>query len=375
MSGYSPYDKTPGKNSRVTAADVAATPDVATMEPGRTNLVQTPELGDPWIDGAAPCGTDAQKGDGGQGVAPGARPEKPGCFLPDDKRARLLMSFTRRVTVAQTNYKLALEQMRVDELLKKDDDVNWVLGLILDVASAYLGNTTTKALTKVDAKSAYFSKVSDGLIQAAVKTGFDKAKGGIKSEAKDAHNREAQSKKAASLSYINQLEASCDVAFETFTSTVAAGANDAQLTVLWEGFAPEYHSVDIYKTELTKKLDRYMESGVPNIGSKRLAGEGMIAPHYFEATRVIWVRGAGGKTTLYFQVSHGIKESPFDVDGGEMHPVPAEFVDAAIARHQIQWGDIPSIDDPAVPVAERLVHPMTDIGPHPMRRLQLGRKP
>ncbi len=38
-----------GKTSGVTGADVAAAPDVATLAPGKRNLVQSVKLGSRWI--------------------------------------------------------------------------------------------------------------------------------------------------------------------------------------------------------------------------------------------------------------------------------------------------------------------------------------
>lgn len=364
MSGYSPYDKAPGKSSGVTAGDVAAAKDIGTMAPGKKNLVQSSDVGDPWIDGGAKCDSANVMDRWRQGVA-----TSPGCFLTSEKRERLIVDFKLRVAEADTNFKLALESMRVDELLKKDEDINWALGFVLDVASLYIGGATTKAIGAAMTKGG--QKVADGVLQNTIKTAFGKGKDGIKGAVKDEKNEGAHAEKTASLSYIKQLEAGCDVAFNRFASTAAANADDAQLVVLWEGLDPQYHSPDLYKAELTKKLERFKESGVPDIGAKRIAGVG-IGPKFYEARRVVWVRGFGGKMSLYFQISQGINPSPFADDGGRMELVPDEFTDAALAQHKAKWGDVPTIADPAVPVAERIVHPTDDQGPKPMRRLQLG---
>lgn len=126
-----------GTTSGVTAGDLVSAPDIGKVAPGKTNTVQTFEIGEQFIDHGALCdGKD-------QNTA--------GCFLKDDQRKRLIGKFESRVLVAQGNYQHALAELRVDELMKKDDDLHWVLSLALDVAGAHILGVAARALKGVKA--------------------------------------------------------------------------------------------------------------------------------------------------------------------------------------------------------------------------------
>lgn len=70
----------------------------------------------------------------------------------------------------------------------------------------------------------------------------------------------------AALSYVARLEAMATSAFEELRLKPPGMASDAQLLVLWNGFDPNNHTSEIYKTELEAKIARYEESGVKDIG-------------------------------------------------------------------------------------------------------------
>src|SRR3990172_9571413 len=73
-------------------------------------------------------------------------PSSADCFLAAKQRDRLIGWLTHYVQTAQTNYKLALVDLKMTELLKKPEDLNLVLGLTLDLAGAHLIATIGSAL-------------------------------------------------------------------------------------------------------------------------------------------------------------------------------------------------------------------------------------
>lgn len=91
-----------GKVTGVSGPDLARASNVGTVAPGKTNLVQSHNVGDQWIDRGA---------------------------------------VRERVGTAATNYKFALTQLRFDELIKKDDS------LALDLVGAHFIGVAARALS------------------------------------------------------------------------------------------------------------------------------------------------------------------------------------------------------------------------------------
>ena len=124
-----------GTTSGVTAGDLVSAPDIGKVAPGKTKAVQTYDLGVHFLDHGAVCD--------------GKDENTTGCFLRDGQRLRLINDFMILVVNAMGNYKDALTDLRIEELLKEDDDLHWVVSLALDVAGAHFLGVAAKALKRV----------------------------------------------------------------------------------------------------------------------------------------------------------------------------------------------------------------------------------
>lgn len=354
-----------GKRSGVTAGDLTTAPDLGKVTPGWTNAPRNAEVGSQWIDHDAVCAGKDQK--------------TAGCFLEDAQRQRLIIDFKDRVQTARNNYKDALISLRVDELMKKDDDLHWVVSLALDVAGAHVLGMAVKALQA--AKAAGVAKrgaetlmaaISDKKLESYTKSGFDIAKKKLSKGVQEALNVDEATDKTNSLSFIAQLHNNCDIGFTTFADRALGSAPDAELVVLWEGMNNSNHTPAAYTAELGAKLARYKKSGVPDIGRELTHDSDMGYTNVRRDTRVVWVKNTpGAGQTLYYQWQEG------DLTPGAFQPgdpgtdwafpdeaksprafgprspresaklgrrVPAEFVETAIARSEQQWGTTETID-------------------------------
>lgn len=366
-----------GKKSGVTADDLSQSPDVGKVKPGKTNLVQTTEVGDQWIDHGAVCD--------------GKDDKTPGCFLADTQRGRLIIDFKDRVETASANYKIALVELKLAELMKKDDDVSWVLSLALDLVGAHLVKVAAKAAVGLKASGinklasamdgAYVSdqswrsrteaiiqSIDDKAIEGNVKSLFDPAKKAGIGAFKSAVNSDAKTKKAAVLAYIDQLKDQCDIGFQTFSSNAAGQSSDAELVVLWEGLDRVHHTVGTYKAALGEKLARFKKSGVTELGRQRTKDRQFHRADVLRDKRVVWIQESG-KKTLHYQSQEGDynpstirrgdpgSEGIYGDDGKPREfgardprekvqtggPVPDEFAEVAIARSEQIWGPTPLV--------------------------------
>lgn len=131
------FGKVPGRSSGVTASDIAGG-DVGKMTPGKTtDVIQTYTTGVAFADNDARCAT---KGDSA------------GCFMSPGQRQRFEILLLDEIQTAQTNYKLALIELKVDELVEKDDDLNWMASIILDLATTHLSTIFSGALKGLKGK-------------------------------------------------------------------------------------------------------------------------------------------------------------------------------------------------------------------------------
>lgn len=368
-----------GQNSGATAADLAKKPDLGELPVGKLTQVQlkSGKSGDPWVDQGAHC--DNSYADG--------------CFLGEAQRTRLVIKILDRLNRCATNYKLALEQMRVDELLKKEEDIPWIISLALDVATGFIAGKVTKALTKLRTEGAtrvlnaefvageavdhtttdkILAGLSDKQIETWTKKAFDAAGKQVKAIGKKAQGAAGKSDKAESISFIDQLTNACDIGFEQFGSSATATSNDGELLTLFDGLDPANHSVGLYKAALEDKLGRFRKSGVTNIGRKIGKDRETGYVDVKQDTRVVWMRDDSFGTRLWYQeqdadhdptvVQPGDPGSdvlptqqPDKLDFGTRSPrndaklikiVPDEFKEAAIARSEAIWGPTPTLDSP-----------------------------
>jgi hypothetical protein len=350
-----------GKESGVTSDDIAKAPDVGRVTPGKTTLQPTTEVGDPWIDHGAVCdGKDTATS---------------GCLFTDWQRLKLIVDIKARVETAATNYKFALVELKMSELLKKEDDLPWVLSLALDMVGSHFIKVLGKAAVALKGAGvqklassmdgAYMNDRSwrargeqllgaldDKAIETHVKATFDPVKkagvAGAKSEFHDPDKRERN----RTVAYIDQLKDQCDVGFQTFTERVTATSNDAELLVVREGLDRANHSIGAYKVALGEKIARFKKSGVTELGRHVAIVDRFPHGTRVRDKRVIWYH-EDGKRTLRYQT----QDSAFltqSMNAGKFGPnyaepsqvgdqVPDEFVDVALARSEQLWGPTPSL--------------------------------
>ena len=360
-----------GKQNAVAAKSFGDAADFVATTPGKATL-----LDNDWASHGAKCdGMDANT---------------PGCFLDDAVRLRFLIDFKGDVITAATNYKLALEELRVEELMKKQDDLNWVLSLVLEIAGGHLVEMAVKALTVLKGSAAQrfagaalrsgnaggwnanasraLAGVSKKQLETLAKVPINSVKGRLSKGIQNAENGESNADKNAIVVYIDQLKNQADGAFKAFASMASAAASDAELVVLFEGMTPDNHSVGIYKALLREKLKRFRSSGVLDLGRKAGYDRETGYAAVYRDTRVVWVRDFLGNRRLYFESQEG-NADPSIVRPGDPgseqtsspqafgphdprelpvlgEPVPDEFKEVAIARSQQQWGVIKEIEDP-----------------------------
>lgn len=373
----------------VHAEDLVNAPNIGRLAPGRRNLVQTYEVGDEYVDYGGAC---EGKGDA------------VGCFLTDRQRDKLVSKLYHFVQTAQTNYKLALVELKIEELLKKEEDLHWLISLALDLAGAHLAVVLGRALKNVqaagvaklaelqlnDAAHGQFSnsswvsradqliaQVSPSRIDSVAKAGMTAAGAGAKKRTQVGFDASAQATKVATLSFIEQLRDSCDIAFEAFIDNVTAHTLDAELVVVFEGMKAKYHSVGAYKASLAEKVQRFRLSGVLDIGRKEAMTDNYDG-RTLRDTRVVYVQDISGNKTAWYQRQDGASTtgssaayarpgdpmfeqldakhpdhrtawSQFGPRGAGAalldRPVPAEFRDVAIAHSEARWGATITIDD------------------------------
>lgn len=319
--------------------------------PGKTtDVIQTYTTGVAYADNDSKCAT---KGDNA------------GCFMSAGQRQRFEILLLDEIQTAQTNYKLALVELKIDELVEKDDDLNWMASMLLDLATSHLSTVFSGALKNLKGKrmpnpdelglgldvevqdvsqwsqmaANALGKVSDKSLETVTKAGFDQAKKKGQKIGKSIQNSRADDQKATTLSYMDQLKVDCDIGFKRFKDNLLATASDAELVVVYRGFAPEYQSEAQYKAALGAKLQRFKRSGVPEIGRN---GEQPLMSHVsFVSTsrRCVWLRDENGNKALWFYtVESGNKANPW-INGRspDIEKVPEEFVDAALARSEQKW--------------------------------------
>lgn len=369
--------KIPGKSTS-TSSLTRSTGASSSLTPGKTTQsaslpAATGPTGNTWIDNGAAC--DTKSGDG--------------CFLIASQRMRLMVELGERVMAAQTNYKLALVELRVDQLMKKEDDMNWVLGLALDVVGAHilrvgldvLKNARAAGLdhlsTMVESKMAHAADgvlhaVSDEKIGEYATKAFGHVQKAAEKGGDKAANRDLESDKEKSVSYGDELIEQCDAAFQRFLSSARATSNDAELLVLHDEMDAANHTVGSYKEELGKKISRFTKSGVDEIGSRHTADRQAQRYEVTLNTRVVWVRDPiGGGKTLWYQSSQDavINKVPktFEpesaVGQNELERrVPDEFKEAAIAKSEARWGPTQTIANPMQSVVPSLGVPRLELG-------------
>lgn len=358
------------------------------VAPGRlasTNYLRNPNsspigeasvTGNGYVDHGAVC----DRGDG------------PDCFLNSDVRARLIEEYQHRVEQAEMFYFQALQNVRADTLVEKDEDLPWWASLLLGVISSQLASGMEAALKALRggirpmmlgaqmAEQRFRARVtgaianlSDDAIKDIGKKASDAAKDPIKNKSKSAANRDHASEKADAVSLISVLQEKASVRYDQIRQGPPGTATDAQLLVLFDGMDREHHSISNYELEIRSTVDKYKKSHARMIGVHdelhEVNGVKISGDHADTHTKVAWIKYGHATKLCYMeqQFEQGDKgmfrddDERAQEDHGALEAEPRyidfvedDFIDVAIIRHEIAWGAPPKTYEWVVGVPPRL---------------------
>ncbi len=317
------------------------------------------------------------------------------CFLDPDKRSRYMTVIREAVTDMKQSYKIALTQLRVEELIKEDDDLDWVASLALDIASAHILGLALKGLMKAkktgveklagamvgahrsggEASSIQrqafdaLTSVSQSDVESWTKPAFDMGKSNARKATTHTDTDDDASTKNMTLSFIDELTTSAEIGFDTFRNRASAG-DDIALTVMFESLVGAATDVATFKDMLAAKLQRFRSSGVLQIGRKDARDTSVSpSPSVIRDTRVVWRVDADRVKRLFYQSQDGA-DDPMVVRMGDPETawvpgakrqkkfgpsdpleapsigreVPHEFTQTALDVSMQRWGDVPTLD-------------------------------
>jgi hypothetical protein len=299
------------------------------------------------------------------------QPQSAACFLPATVRHDLADRFAGNVDAASNAYLRAIEELKTEMLVAKDDELPLWLSIALDLASTQIVGAIAKAIgpalasvrqvaPTMDAAAAGVAKqeiaqISSSRIESMTKAGFSGVTAKFKKQAAhDASKHPAPSHddKAESIGYLDQLRDSVDVAYNRFALDAIAESTDAELIVLWHGMDRRLHTTGAYKAALKAKLDRFKHSGVTKILAETTYGQDLQTGNFAETRRVVFVQGPSGKVP-WFQRD---RQSSIGHDRNLVEPVPTEFREVAIARSEQMWGPTPTVKTEADSFLEAFGH-------------------
>jgi len=307
-----------------------------------------------------------------------------GCFLDPERRTLLLSECHTRILRAEIHFTSALNQLRVDELLKKEPEKSeWMMELFLDVIGQIGVSTVVKAfhalksgklgsvqpyVENANQLSAAINASSDAQLTTAlgIAVGQGKAAATKKLGAQtDTANAEQGTQKTANVGYLSYLEGRAGKIYQYMSEGMVAGLSDSLLLTLTDAFETDNHSVEVYKAELSAKLKRFEHSGVSKLGITKNEDFHPISDTAWQHdTRAFWVKTPLGKRLGLYQRTHQAipatvrvgsvdrEATPFDKITMEMEDfaarpytfvryVPVEFEHAAVAMHISKWHSDP----------------------------------
>lgn len=307
------------------------------------------------------------------------------CFMSSQQRTNLLPFWVGRVGQAYQNYSMAIAELRVDELLKKEENNEWLIALLLDVAGGQIISIIASQLVRVRADAisrlggkagevisknakrakAVLTSVSAKEINSSVKKIMDL---GRKEYAKELmQDSDGIAEKSSNLAMLGYLQKQAGAGFEAIREQAPGELNDADFVVLFDSFKDDRHSVTGYKAALTEKLARFNASGVTKLGRRNDLRDVQLGKSQeavkldvIRDTRLVWLRYPDGRMELRFQIRDG-EDIPGVAEFGDPgtewagrppsfgpsnslddaprlgDAVPAEFIEVALSRHVEAW--------------------------------------
>ncbi|MEP6866559.1 MAG: hypothetical protein ABJE66_38440 [Deltaproteobacteria bacterium] len=198
---------------------------------------------------------------------------RPGCVMDADQRRAFVDLFNVRVLEVRSNCQGALQLIKVQELIKKPDELPWYAGVLLDVVAAVLTDglsllvsagvrgvagalgrgamaaaETVAAEIDVQKMRALISIAAPPPQMPATISGIKKVIGATVNAAKGAakpHVADALSdsgvteQQTAATGYINYLEGALDQKFDDLMRTAPGVTNDTELQALYDSLNPK----------------------------------------------------------------------------------------------------------------------------------------
>lgn len=342
------------------------------LDPGKSiPTARLPGVGDPYIDKGTPCDAD---------------PSGPQCILESDVRAKLVRTYQNRVGIAHGSYIVALTELRVDELLKRDDaDIGWIMNLVIGVTTGYIGVLAAGALkmlaslntaermaqlaplnpTKPIAIAFSAEKQIDGLMAALAGT----ARGYATISAVGSKVATAQGEHQRVVGFIDKLKSGASVLYQHLAEGPPATASDEAMIGLWQAMDATHHSVDQYKQVLGDQIQRFKQSKASWIGTRdtnlmAMEGTGEVEPYASKddeadlrsrggvgsvpslnplTTTIVWRsvigQNFGAAELCYYDDRPRDNGQPQQM--GIVGVVEPEFRDVAIERYKRAFGEMP----------------------------------
>ena len=284
-------------------------------------------------------------------------------FLTKNQRDQLDRQNTYRLGVAGRNYALALKTLEIEQLIKKPDDLGFMMTLLLGVAESVLtsfGAAAIKALCKPGVAKTAIEDIDHAAVRAAkaaektaetatgavvpttesavekaskeaqssirtltevqlnlmVKTSLSKGKGAVSPSLNPATSKDSPdaAEKAQSESLIGLLKKQGDVAFDQLDQDISTVSDGMALT-WWRALAPQDQSEEMYAAKMHETLRKYIASPVSKIGrSMDWEADGIgTAQHVEKEVRIVRVLVPG------YGTRYAAKDSVFD---GYLHDHP-----------------------------------------------------
>jgi hypothetical protein len=201
------------------------------------------------------------------------------------QRSRLINAFQQRTLAADSAFKSALTQVRVDKLIEKPEDMSWVLNLALMALGAYggvvlgrvLGELTSQATSSLvvylegetgPRMTKLATKLHAGI--SAISLSYPK-RAGLAYKAHAAGITAAQGWQAKmtgkeDIDFLDILGSQTGVMFQRIRETGMLGLTDAELLALHEAWDVQRNSVGDYKQQITALIAEYKTSQIKHLG-------------------------------------------------------------------------------------------------------------
>jgi hypothetical protein len=303
------------------------------------------------------------------------------CFLAPSQRNRIVATYQERVDAALSAYRMALGELRVDELLKKDPArSSFFADLLLDVIGLVATSSLTSAFRLLrsageaglqdlgeDAQQAAIEirKASDRQLETVVRQAVATGKRAIPTKVEQAGEQ-----KKESLIFIDHLTSQSSVVYQRLRENALTGVTDAQLLVMREAFDTIHgHDPVSYRGKLEEQLKRYVASEIGKTGVARndnydVVPHGTVDDYFQLETKAFWVELPSGRRLALYRRGHRELAKAGDWFAGEkldrkgeevitqwdlddrpfelLKYVPSEFADIAEKLHVERWHESPT---------------------------------